>query len=59
MDETALMEPTAQSDAEYDAIIDRYLAEMERMKAQMIERERRIEHLRIETEVLLSSLKTG
>jgi len=41
MSETAMLDPGALTDAEYEAEIDRYINEMKQMALEMAERERR------------------
>ena len=57
MDKTATIEVIPKIDEEYQVAIDKYIAEMERMKEEMNERQRRIEKLQAETRAILADLK--
>ena len=59
MDDTILVDAAPVTDEDYAKAIDEILAEMRRMKAEMDERQQRIEHLRAETEALLAELPTS
>jgi len=48
--------PALGANTEYDAVIAGYLSEMENMKAEMDERQKRIESSRAETDAMLTSL---
>ncbi len=57
MDQTVMLDITPNIDSEYEAAIDRYLSEMERMKIQMADKQQQIERLQSETQVMLAELK--
>ncbi len=59
MKKTTTLDVVPNADAEYEAAIDGYLVEMERMKAEMDERQSRIEQMRAETEIMLAELKVA
>jgi len=59
MDTTGTLDVTPSRDAEYEAAIDRYLSEMERMKIQMTEKQQQIERLQSETQAMLAELKAA
>jgi len=59
MEKTTALDTTPKADAEYESAIDRYLAEMERMKDDMDERQSRIGQLQAETEAMLAQLKVA
>ncbi len=59
MEKMAALNPAAENEADYEAAIDRYIAEMERIVADMAKRERRIEKLWGETDTLLAGLKVA
>lgn len=57
MEKITAFDTPANVDAEYEAAIDRYIGEMERMNDDMDERQRRIEQLQAETQAMLVQLK--
>ncbi len=57
MNQTVTLDVTPNIDAEYEAAIDRYLSEMERMKIQMADKQQQIEQLQSETQAMLAELK--
>lgn len=57
MNNATAFDATPKVDAEYESAIDRYLAEMEKMKIEMDERQTRIDRMRAETEAVLAGLK--
>ena len=59
MEKTTALDAVPNVDAEYEAAIDRYLTQMEQMKAEMDERQERIQQMRAETEVMLAELKVA
>ncbi len=59
MDQTVTLDVTPHIDAEYEAAIDRYLSEMERMKIQMADKQQNIERLQSETQAMLAELKAA
>lgn len=59
MDITGTLDVTPSRDTEYEAAIDRYLSEMERMKIQMTEKQQQIERLQSETQAMLAELKAA
>ena len=52
MDEKVLAQSTPETDADYEAAIEQYLAEMRRLNEQMKNDRRDIERLKAETETL-------
>ncbi len=63
MEKTTPFEAMPKIDAEYEAAIDQYLAEMKRMAEQMAEKQRQIDKLQVETraalKVVLEELKVA
>ena len=59
MEKTDFLDFIPNVDTEYEAAIDRYLTEMERMKAEMDKRQGRIAQLQAETETILAELKVA
>lgn len=59
MEKSVTFDVTPNVDAEYEAAIDQYLNEMEHMKTQMAEKQRRIETLQAETQAMLAELKVA
>jgi uncharacterized protein YecA (UPF0149 family) len=56
MEKTTAFEAIPKVDAEYEAAIDQYLAEMKRMTEQMTEKQRQIDKLQAETQAALKSV---
>ena len=54
-----MLDVTPSRDAEYEAAVDGYLREMERMKTQMADKQQQIERLQSETQAMLAELKAG
>jgi len=56
VDETAKLDRTPTVDREYEAAVDQFIAEMNRLAEQMAERQRRIDRLQAETQAALQAL---
>jgi outer membrane murein-binding lipoprotein Lpp len=57
MNKTATMNAKPKSKAEYEAEIDRYIADMEKMREDIVANRREIARLRAETHAVLTELK--
>lgn len=59
MDKTTIMNAKPKSKAEYEAAIDLYISDMEKMKADIAANRRDFQRLRAETQAILAKLKVA
>ena len=58
VDKTVKLDRTPTVDKEYEAAVDQFIAEMNRLAEEMAERQRRIDRLQAETQAALQALFT-
>ena len=57
MSKTTVINTVPQQDKDYEVAIDRYMIEIEHIRSDMAESQKRIEHLRTETSGILSETR--
>lgn len=57
MDKTSIFEKTPQSEEDYERAVERYLIEIEHLRSDMAESQKRIESLRAETSGMLAETR--
>ena len=57
MSKTTVINTVPQQDKDYELAIDRYMIEIEHIRSDMAESQKRIEHLRTETSGILSETR--